>query len=138
LQTKCPFPSEHLEEIYKRLGDLSIVALKTDLLLNGSAAIAALIFAGHLWSSGLSRETLPNLIYPMSLFIAGLVAAGLATVAGYLMQLDLYNEELKLAEQRSARRYHHAVLWAAISLVLASIALFAAGALADILALAPS
>src|SRR5262249_5116149 len=117
------FWKEHAIETYKSLIQVSVEGLKLLAILNGGAAVAILAYLGN--TAG-KQQLIPDMRWPMGLYLLGLVLCGLAFIASYLTQLRLYNESVG----RAGRIIFHQ-LWLRIALicVLLSILAFAVGSL---------
>ncbi len=122
LEKKEPVKPEHLIETYKSLIQLGTFGLKFIQIVNGGAAIALLAYLGNVTKSG---GEAPDLVWPMTFFIIGLILGGLATVTAYLTQLHLYNEGLGVVQSGE----HKLWLWASIGLCVLGLASFAVGSL---------
>lgn len=60
-------------------------------------------------------------------FCAGLTVSVIAFVVEYLMQLQLFNEELCDRDHRPFRRRRQYLIWVALVIVITAITCFAAG-----------
>ncbi len=117
------FWKEHAIETYKSLTQISVEGLKLLAILNGGAAVAILAYLGNI--AGKERP-IPDMRWPMGLYLLGLVLCGFAFIASYLTQLRLYNESVG----RSGRIiFHQHWLRIALACVLLSIVAFAVGSL---------
>lgn len=112
---------QHWLETYKSLIKLSIEGFKFTALANGGAAVALLAYLGNLAGK---NARMPDMRLPMGAFLAGLVSLGAAMVLAYLTQLYLLNET---TNPRASPGRHSSLLWAAMSLVIVSLAAFAIG-----------
>jgi hypothetical protein len=106
---------ERAVETYKSLIQISVEGFKLLAVLNGGAAIALLAYLGN--TAG--RTKAPDMRFPMSCYVAGLVLCGLAFVASYVTQFSLYNEAMGRAPDRAHMR------WVRIGLALAFLSLIA-------------
>src|SRR6266852_4155989 len=84
---------EHAVETFKSLILVSLQGLRLLALFNGGAAVALLAYLGNVAGKGIA---LPDMRYPMKLYLAGLGFCGLAFLAGYLTQSFLYRESIGL------------------------------------------
>jgi len=114
-------------EAYKSLTTTGVEAAKAALLLNGGAAVAFIAFLGNLLAN---KHDLPNLEHPLICYLAGLISAGFALVLVCLVNLRVYNEDVR---QLPAR--YPWLLRPAIILVVASYLCFIAGSVLASLAL---
>ena len=124
------FDEDQALETYKSMISVGTEALKALQLVNGGAIVALLAYLGQ--ASG--RPQLAALVTkPLSLFLAGLVAATLAFLGTYLTQFTLLNEFFKGRSFRGPK--HMTWLLSTISVALVSLVLFALGSFAAVAAL---
>lgn len=112
----------HAQETYKSLISLSIEVLRAMILVNGGAALALLTF----WGNQRSAPNLP-LTWPLRCFAIGVAAAVFAGIVGYLTQLQLYNESVRISEGQQVSESHVGWLRLGISLAVLSVVLFVLG-----------
>src|SRR5262249_22798745 len=117
----------HLQETYKSLITISVECLKILAIVNGGAAGAVLTYIGNLASHAASGQPTNHITPALLSYCGGLLATILAFVLGYVVQLQLYNEEIAIAQGHAARRKHQWVLWTAIALALSAAVAFGAG-----------
>ena len=86
------FYEEHAIETYRSLITISVQAFKGLQLLNGGAVVALLAYFGQ---EPEASDVLLRGKYPMTLFVAGLVASTFAFFTSYLTQLALHNENIE-------------------------------------------
>jgi hypothetical protein len=115
----------HREETYKSLITISVECLKMLALVNGGAAVALLTYMGNLVSR--SNRAPPHITPALLFFCGGLFAAVVAFILGYLVQLQLYNEETKISGGFSVKRSHQWFLWTAMLLVISAAVAFGVG-----------
>jgi len=116
----------HLQETYKSLITISVECLKMLVVVNGGAAVAVLTYLGNL--VGRSSPQHPIHITPAILcYCGGLLAAVLALMFSYLVQLRLYNEESAVQWNVPVRRRHGRLLWMSIALAIIAAAAFGMG-----------
>ena len=125
--------SWHLRETYKSMIAISVSCMKILVLVNGGAAVAVLTYLGNLTAH---MTTAPQIyIVPAILwYCGGLMAAVVAFILSYLVQLQLYSEERALHNGQTVRRKHQWLLWAAIVLCIFSATAFATGCIRAALA----
>jgi hypothetical protein len=111
----------HNQETYKSMIQFGHELLKYTFLVNGAAIVALLTFIGNLQTKGVTL----CMQLPISIFIAGVVLAGFATMTTYFVQFFLYNEA-----SEPARGIKSHLTWFVITLLLiiCSIGCFAFGA----------
>lgn len=116
------FWHEHAVETYKSLMRYGATGLRFVLISNGAAAIAIMTFVGHLVSSG--AETVPDMRWPLALFVLGVFLGGVAVATTYMTQLRLFNEVANKHEQKH-------VFWLHLTLALYIVGIlhFGAGSL---------
>jgi hypothetical protein len=110
---------EHALETYKSLIQISIECIKLLALLNGGASVALLAYLGNI--AGKNWEV-PDMRWPMGLYLFGLFCCGITFVASYCTQLALYNESMG----RPFTKHECLLRWAIASAFL-SIISFAVG-----------
>ena len=103
-------------------------ALRPPYILNGGAAVYVLAFAAQL-----ELKIVGDLVWPLALWVAGLVLASGATGAGYVSQFQFLKEERRKAEGETAKAEGHGKrgVWSrrvAYCCAGASIFVFAVGA----------
>jgi hypothetical protein len=125
--------SNRADETYRSLVSLSAEALKALLLLNGGAVVALLAYLGHASGAALLAR---YLMYPCFFFVLGLVFAALALGFAYLTQLAFYNRDV--GGQLIWGVEYRVWLTAALEAGAGSLAFFAVGGYAGILALGHS
>ena len=121
----------HKKETYKGLIALCQSALRGAAIVNGGAAVALRAFIGRIYSGDISILFNPSyaILYPMLLFIGGLLAAGLASGAAYVAQFSLYNETMGFkAMLPRIIREHKDWIKAGVGLFVVSYLCFAFGA----------
>ena len=104
---------EHWIETYKSLISISIEGFKFSALANGGAAVALLTYLGNV--AGKSAPV-PDMRYPMTSYIAGLVFVGIAMLFAYSAQYTLL--------EKGGAAEHHRVMHRRL-LVLAAFCYFA-------------
>lgn len=113
----------HLES-FKAVVQFASTAIKTLLLVNGGAVIAMLALLGNLWTKESNGQVVAQRVagllqVPMSLFVAGLVAAAMTAAGAYLSQ-HFFSHKW----DRTGR----ILQWASVAFAAAGIASFAGGA----------
>jgi hypothetical protein len=126
-----PLDQEHAVESYRSLITISVDMFKALVLLNGGAVVALLAYVGQAPNR---PELAAHARYPLALFVAGLVSAGLAFGTSYLTQFALYNESVLPQRYRGPK--HEVFLWITVTFGVVSLGLFSIGAFAGITALA--
>jgi uncharacterized membrane protein YidH (DUF202 family) len=116
---------EYAVETYKSLIHISVEGMKLIAVLNGGAAVALLAYLGSVASKG---SAVPDMRWPMALFIFGLLLCGLAFLFSYLTQLRLYDVSIHQAQTLTGRSWSF-WLHLAIVCVILSLLLFASGGL---------
>lgn len=114
------FEDLHAVETYKSLMQYGATGLRFVLVSNGAAAIAIMTFVGHLVSNG--ADNVPDLRWPLGIFLLGVFLGGVAIATTYLTQLRLYNEIVNNHEEA-----HVFWLRTTFSLYIVGILVFAAG-----------
>lgn len=115
----------HPEETYKSMMQYGQGMLKYTFLTNGAAIIAILSFLGNLYARDIS---FPNMKVPLLLFVAGIIASGLASITSYLTQFWLLREATDDADPKGMKSYRP-WLYSTFILVILSLSLFSVGAL---------
>jgi len=82
---------EHAVETFKSIQVISLAGLKLLALFNGGAVVALLAYLGNIAGKSI---VVPDMRLPMRLYLLGLVACGLAFLAGYVTQSILYRESM--------------------------------------------
>jgi hypothetical protein len=121
--------SWHLQETYKSLITISVECLKMLAIVNGGAAVAVLTYLANLASHAAAGQPTSHITPALLCYCGGLLATILAFVFGYVVQLQLYNEEIAIAQGHAVRRKHQWVLWTAMVLALSAAVAFGAGCL---------
>jgi hypothetical protein len=116
----------HLEETYKSLITISVGCLKILVLVNGGAAVAVLTYLGNLNAHTALGHPI-NVVPAVLWYCGGLMAAVLAFILAYLVQLQLYAEESATVGGKVVRRKHQSLLWGGIGLCFLSAIAFGIG-----------
>ncbi len=93
-------------------------ARRDSMLINGGGALALLAFAGHLVTQGSPSAVVPDLAFPLSWFLGGVLAAALSSGVTYLAQRSWSVRRNRIGPVFNAM---------AIALVFASYITFAVG-----------
>ena len=91
---------EHMKErnieTYRSIVTHSSAAIKAVMLVNGGSAVALLAFMGNVWKEN-GASAVPDIIWPMVFFVAGLSLGTLTAGTAYLTQFTLYRENTRIA-----------------------------------------
>jgi hypothetical protein len=127
-----PLPGNpwHMQETYKSLITISVECMKMLAVVNGGAAIAILTYLGNLLARASSPQPVPHIGWALVWYCGGLFGAVLAFILSYLVQLQLYQEDVAQSSGTAQGRLKHQwLLWIAICVVFLSAISFAVGCL---------
>jgi len=76
----------HSIELFRSVIAYGQAALKSEILINGGAAVALLAFIGNIWTKGIQPEAVNFLTSGIAYFSFGVLAGALGTVGSYFTQ----------------------------------------------------
>jgi len=98
--------------------------LRFAFLTNGAAIISILTFLGNL---KVKTNVVPDMKWPLCMFLLGLISAGVAGMCAYFVQFTLYNEGLGIHQSTTQPPHMKIFKWTVFALVL-SMLFFGVGA----------
>ena len=136
--TQYDAQNEHIRLSDRAAVDISLVALRSAIIINGGAVLALLAFVGQLWDD---QDPLITGLFNVSIwFLCGLISGVFAGAIAYFYQshhtrlLEIRRDGLSAEESKVSRRRNR-LLWWMIALGLLSPGLFLAGSVHTIFVL---
>ncbi len=112
-------------ETFKSLIQIAVAGLRLLVVLNGGAAIALLAYLGNVAGK---RAAVPEVLFAIGCYLAGLFLTGFAFFCSYLTQLALFNESMGNVRPGAHKKW----LRGAMVLVVLSLSAFAAGSVSAV------